>query len=213
MGVNQLIKGVTLEDIYDFMDHGDPGEAPEEIVVFMDLMELVRGLRLRPLFGTRNLVVKHLIVAKGLSRHMAVKVYESSYEYFYSSEEISKQAHRNAYADQIDRQIAIAELAVRDVKDSKAVVEMIKTAFLVRRLDQEEVEFMPEEWRKEPIVLYDTSALSAGMPKINRIELSNQIQSLPGISEKVKNRLEQEALNITLNLFPDVEENVRKTGS
>ena len=49
MTKNELIKGITLADIYDFVDNGDPGNAPEKIIVYLDFMDKVRSMDLHSL--------------------------------------------------------------------------------------------------------------------------------------------------------------------
>ncbi|WP_372744286.1 hypothetical protein [Lutibacter sp.] len=208
---NDLIKGITLSDVYDFVDNGDPNNAPEKMVVYLDLMDKVRGMHHRAFdYGSKESILNHLIKVEKLSRHIATNLYYNSLEYFYASQHLSKQAQNNVYADKIDRLIAVAETAITDVKDAKAVVSMIKDAWLVRGGDKEEKEFIPDEWLKKQFVLYTTDALEAGMPAINRIELKKQIESYPELSEKERQAIMREALIDDIIIFPDEQEDARK---
>lgn len=212
MTKNDLIKGVSLNDIYDFVDNGDPDNTPEKIAVYLELMDKVRSLHLRVAnYGTKESILNHLIKVEKLTRHIATNVYYSALEYFYASEQLSRKAQTNVYAEKIDRQIAIAELAVKDVKDSKAVVSMIIDAWKVRGLDKEEKDDVPMDWFKEQFVLYTTTALEAGLDPIDRNELKKQIESYPELTEKERNMLLQEALIEPIILFPDESENPRKS--
>lgn len=212
MNNNDLIKGITLTDIYDFVDNGDPANTPEKIAVYLDLMDKVRSMHLRVAhFGTKESVLNHLIKVEKLTRHIATNVYYNSLEYFYASEQLSRKAQTNVYAEKIDRQIAIAELAVKDVKDSKAVVSMIIDAWKVRGLDKDVKEEIPMEWFKEQFVLYTTNALEAGLDPINRIELKKQIEEYPELTEKEKSMLLRESLIEPIILFPNEQEDPRKT--
>ena len=209
--LNNLIKGITLSDIYDFVDHGDSENADIGIVAYLDLMDKVRSMDLRVAqFGTKESVLNHLIKVENLTRHIASKVYNDALEYFYVSAELSKQAQRNVYAAKIDRMIVIAELAVNDVKDARNVVAMIKEAFIVRGLDKEDIDKIPEEWFKEQVVIYTTDAIKAGIDPINRLELAKAIDKYPEVTEKVKIQIKKEALIENLTLFPDGPENARK---
>lgn len=209
--LNNLIKGITLSDIYDFVDHGDPDHADEAIVVYLDLMDKVRSMDLRvSQFGTKESVLNHLIKVEKLTRHMANKIYYDALEYFYVSAELSKQAQRNVYAAKMDRLIVLAELAAKDNKDLKMVSDMYKQVFIIRGLDKDDIEPIPEDWFKEQIVLYDTNALKAGIDPINRLLLAKDIDNLPEVSEKVKAELRREALIDPLILFANEQENPRK---
>ena len=212
MNQNNLIKGIDLDDIYDFVDNGDPENTPEGIAVYLDLMDKVRSMHLRVAhFGTKESILNHLIKVEQLTRHIATKLYYNSLEYFYASDRLSAEAQRNVYADKIDRQISIAELAVQDVKDAKAVVSMIMDAWRARGLDKEKPKEIPDEWLKEQFVLYTTDALEAGLEPINRIELKKQIENYPELTEKEKSMLFRESLIEDVIIFPNEQENARKS--
>lgn len=211
MDNNQLIKGISIEDIYDFVDHGDANKTPPGIALYFELMEKVRVLDLRAAdYGTKNSVINHLVKIEGLTRHLAEKVYYDALEYYYASATLSKQAQRNVYAARIERLIAIAELAVKDVKDANMVAAMYEKAAKLRNLDKEEKEFIPEQWFKEQFVIYSTDPVKAGLQPINRLELAKQIDSYPELTEKEKEMLKREALIEDLIIFPDEQANPRK---
>ena len=211
MDNNQLIKGISIEDIYDFVDHGDANNTPPGIALYFELMEKVRVLDLRAAdSGTKNSVINHLVKIEGLTRHLAEKVYYDALEYYYASATLSKQAQRNVYAARIERLIAIAELAVKDVKDANMVAAMYEKAAKLRNLDKEDKEMIPEQWFKEQFVIYSTDPVKAGLQPINRIELAKQIDSYPELTEKEKEMLKREALIEDLIIFPDEQANPRK---
>jgi len=210
---NKLIKGVHINDIYDFVDNGDPGDTPPEIALYFVLMEKVRQLHSRVLdFGTKTSIINHLVKVEGLTRHIAEKVYYDALEYYNASNRLSKQAQRNVYADKIDRQIAIFEPFVKEIKDSKELVAMIEKAAKIRQLDKEEVDVIPEEWLKKTWNLYTTDALEAGLEPINSNELARIIDSLPDITNKERKQIAMEAAQMTIEVFPNDEKNPRKEG-
>lgn len=208
---NKLLKHLSLEDIYDFVDNGNPDNTPPGIALFFDLMEKVRVLDLRAeTHGTKESILKHLIKIEHLTRHIAEKIYYAGLEYYYASAQLSKQAQRNVYAARIERQIAIVEPTVQDVRDAKMIADMYEKAAKMRGLDKEEQEFIPEEWLKKTFNLFTTDALTAGMEPINRIELAKQIDGYPELTNKHKEALKREANIITLEIFPDEQKNPRK---
>lgn len=208
---NKLIKYVQINDIYDFVDNGDPDNTPPEIALYFELMEKVRVLDLRVAdFGTKNSVLNHLVKVEKLTRHIAEKVYYDALEYYYASAQLSKQAQRNVYAAKMERQIAIAEIAVKDVKDAKDVIAMYEKVAKMRNLDKEEQEIIPEEWLKKQFVVYTTDALTAGLEPINRSLLAKQIDSYPELTAKEKAMLKREALIEDVIIFPDEQKNARK---
>ncbi|MEI6865796.1 hypothetical protein [Flavicella sp.] len=211
MNKSELIKGIHINDCYDFVDVGDESKMTPGLSLYFELMDKVRSMHNRVAdFGTKESILKHLISVEKLSRHLATKVYYDGLEYYHGSTYLSKQAQKNIYADKIDRMIAIAEMAVKGVKDAKAVASMIKDAFIVRGLDKEEKKEIPGEWFKKQFVLYSTDALEAGLIPANRVELKEQAEAYPEITEKQLEIILQDSLITDLNLFPDDEENPRK---
>ena len=211
MNKNNLIKGITINDIYDFVDNGNPDETPEAIAVYFELMEIVRVLDLRAIdYGTKESVLKHLIKVEHLTRHMAEKVYYDALEYYYSSARLSKQAQRNIDADKIDRLVAITMPFVQDAKDAKIVADMIEKAHKIRQADKDEVSFIPEERLKETWTLYTTDMIEAGLEPINNDLLIKQIENYPEITNKEKAQIKKEAGLLTLEIFPDDKTNPRK---
>ena len=211
MDTNKLIKGITINDIYDFVDNGDPADTPEGIALYFVLMEKVRALDLRASdYGTKTSILNHLIKAEGLTRHIAEKVYYDSLEYYYSSARLSKQAQRNLDADKIDRLVAMTTPFINDAKDAKIVADMIEKAHKIRQADKDDVAFIPEEWLKETWTLYTTDMIEAGLEPINTELLIKQIDNYPEITNKQKAQVKKEAGLLTLEIFPNDKENPRK---
>lgn len=208
------IDQVNLHDIYDFMETGNPQNAPLHIVEYLDLLDMVRGMFLRiDIYGSKDVIVKHLMTTKKLSRYKAMQVCDEAQEYFYADSKISKSAWKNIYADKMEKMINFAMLRVNDVNDAQKVVKMLLDASVLRGVNEEDKEELPPEIFQAPFVVYtwDTEALD--MPKVNRQKLSEMIDKFPEITEKEKIRIKQEALipGFRLKIFPDEQENPRKS--
>lgn len=207
-----LINNVELADIYEFMETGDPDNAPKEIVDYLELLNKVYGMTLRiDKFSSKEMVVKHLIVAEKLSRFKATSIYNEAIEYFYNDKAITKKAWRNFYASIMDQEINFSRLIQKDTADAKRIVEMAKTAAEMRGALDEEVEELPKELFTPPIVIYSCDAEMLGMPKVDRNKLSAQIDSYPDISEKEKIQIKREAQILPIKMFPDEQEDARKS--
>lgn len=208
---NNLIKGVTLSDIYDFVDNGDTENTPTEIAVYFELMEKVRVLDLRASdYGTKISVINHLVKVEKLTRHMAEKVYYDGLEYYYASAKLSKQAQRNIDAAKIDRLVAMQTPFVKDAKDAKIIADMIAKAHQIRQADKDDIEIIPEEWLKETFNLYTTSTIEAGLEPVNTRLLLEQIEAYPELTNKELAQIKKESGLLTLEIFPNDKENPRK---
>lgn len=211
------IDQVDLKDIYDFMETGNPKNAPEHIIAYLDLLDMVRGMFLRiDQFGSKEAIVKHLMVSSKykLSRYKASQVCDEAQEYFYSDSKISKNAWRNIYASKVDMMINFAMQMVKDVNDAQKVVKMcIDAGVILREVNTPDKEELPKEIFQPPFVVYtwDTDALD--MPKVNRQKLSEMIDKFPELTEKERIRIKQESLipGFPLKIFPNEQEDPRKS--
>jgi hypothetical protein len=206
------IDDVDIHDIYDFMENGTPANAPAHIVKYLDLLDKARGMHLRiDQFGSSEAIIKHLMVSDNLSRYKAKQLYNEALEYFYCDNTISKTAYRNIYADKIDKMINFSMQIAKDVSDAGKVVKMIVDAAKVRALDEPDKEELPDELFKQPIKLYTADAKSLGMPETNRNQLKAFIENMPELTEKEKQRLLQEADITPFKIFPNEQEDPRKS--
>ncbi len=208
------IDQINLRDIYDFMETGNPANAPVHIVAYLDLLDMVRGMFLRiDKWGSKESIVKHLMTVKKLSRYKAMQVCDEAQEYFYCDSKISKAAWKNIYADKMEKMINFAMLTVKDVNDAQKVVKMLLDVSVLRGVNEEDKEELPAEMFQAPFVVYtwDTEALE--MPKVNRQRLAEMIDAYPELTEKEKIRIKQEALipGYKLKIFPNEQEDPRKS--
>lgn len=206
------IDQINLRDIYDFMETGNPANAPEHIVAYLELLDKVRGMFLRiDQFGSRDAIIKHLITVDKMSRYKAAQVCDEAREYFYSDSKISKSAWKNIYADKIEMMINFAMQRVQDVNDAQKVVKMLVDASVLRGVNEPDIEEIPAEVFQAPFVVYTSSAETLGIPKPNRQRLAEMIDKFPELSEKEKEHLKREAGIKQLILFPNEQEDARKS--
>lgn len=204
---------IDISHIYDFMENGNMDNAPEEIRDYVLLMDKVRGMYLRiDKFGNSEAIIKHLITAENLTRRKAKQFFEETLEYFYCDSHVSKQAWKNIYADKMDKMINFAMLMVKDINDASKVTKMIMEQRVMRDLDKEDKEELPEELFNQPVKLYMANAAELGLPAANRTELKKFVEDLPELTEKEKVRLKQEAdIDNSFKLFPDEQEDPRRS--
>ncbi len=206
------IQDIDLDTIYDFVDNGDRSKAPQEIIDYLDLMDKIRGMSLRiDRYGSKDAIVNHLIKIEGLSRFLANKAYNQSMEYFYADSDISKEAWRNILAQRMDKNYAIAQLLVKDVSDAKKVNDMIKDMGIALGLHLPDPEPVPEGAYQRPTKIYTLSMEDLGKVPQSKKELREFIMQMPEVSEKVKLMALQEALLEPMNLFPEENEDPRKS--
>lgn len=206
------IDDISLEHVYDFMERGNMNNAPEAIVQYLDRLDKIRGMFLRiDKFGSKETIVKHLMLVDGMSRYKAMQVCDEAQQYFYADVKISKAAWRNIYAEKMEKAVNFGLLTMKDVSDAAKVVKMLADLGDMRGVNLEEKDELPASLFEAPWVVYSADAEFLGMPKPNRNKISALIDSYPELSEKEKNHLKREALILPLNIFPDEQEDARKT--
>jgi hypothetical protein len=208
-----LIDNVNLEDIYRFMETGNPDNAPVEIVAYLEALTRVHGMLLRiDKFGSREAVIKHLVVSDKLSRLKASQLCSEAIEYFYVDKEVSKKAWANFYANIVDQEINFLRLTKKDGQDSKRVAELAKIAAEMRGVYNEDKEELPAELFQKPVVIYTTDISDLGLPKVDRNRIKEMIDTKFGqLTEKERQRLYQEADVIPFKALPNEQEDPRKS--
>lgn len=201
------IKDISLEQIYAFIDDGDPDDAPSEIIQYLELMDKVRGMHLRvDRYGGKDAIVNHLIKVEGISRYLANKVYNQAMEYFYADIEISRNAWLNIIAGKMEKVSSFGMVQMKDVSDAAKVNKMlVELKDVVMQLYENESD-IPDGAYDKMIKIYTTSMSDLGKKPQPKKELAEFIKSLPNeISEKVKELAEQEAGLKQLEFLPDAD--------
>jgi hypothetical protein len=208
-----LIDHITLDDIYRFLETGNPDNAPQEIVRYLELLDKCHSLILRiDSFGNKNAILKHFMVTEKLSRYKASQIYNETIEYFYMDKQVSKRAWANFYANILDQEINYARLTKTTPADSKVVGDLVRKAAELRGVFEAEKEELPEELFQKPIVVYTGDILNVGLPKADRNKIKELIdKKVPNLTEKEKQRLYQEAELLPFKVFPHEQEDPRKT--
>lgn len=207
-----LIDNVGLDDLKEFLETGNPDNAPEAIVQYIELLTRIHGMTQRiDKWGSKEAVLKHLIAFEGLSRHKASIIYNETIEYFNTDKEVSKKAWRNFYANIIDQEMNFSRRIQKDTADAKRIVEMAEKAANMRGAFDEEIEELPEELFRTPFIVYTCDSEMLGLPTVDRNRLSAQIDAYPELSEKEKIQIKREAQILPINIFPNEQEDARKS--
>lgn len=207
------INEISLDHIYDFMEKGNLNNAPEEIVLYLELLDKIRGMFLRiDIFGTKEAIVKHLMLADKISRYKAMQLCDEAQQYFYSDTKISKQAWRTIYAEKAEKMINFAMQTVKNPTDAAKVVKMLLDVAELRGINLPEQEELPAELFQPPWVIYSADAEFLGLEtKANRHRLAEMIDAFPELTEKQRVQIKREAQILPIKVFPNEQEDGRKS--
>ena len=207
------INEISLDHIYDFMEKGNLNNAPEEIVLYIELLDKIRGMFLRiDVFGTKEAIVKHLMLVDKISRYKAMQLCDEAQQYFYSDSKISKQAWRTIYAEKAEKMINFAMQTVKNPTDAAKVVKMLLDVAELRGINLPEQEELPAELFQPPWVIYSADAEFLGLEtKANRHRLAEMIDAFPELTEKQRVQIKREAQILPIKVFPNEQEDGRKS--
>ncbi len=206
------IDHVTLDQLQEFLERGSMSNASAELVAFVEMLDKVRGMIKRfDIYGNKEGVIKHLVAFEKLSKFKANQIYAEAIQYFYIDSHISKRAYANLYAEKMDNAANMALMLAKDVSDVKKYVEIIKEAAAMRQLHVEDAEELPEGFFDKPIKLLTTDPNVFEFGKANRIGIEDFIDKFPELTEKEKLRIKQEAGLHLLKIFPDEQEDPRRS--
>lgn len=188
------INDITLDHVYQFIETGDALNAPPEIVQYLEILSAVHTMSLRiDIYGSREMVLKDLMVRYGVTHGKASTLYNEAIEYFYAEKEVSKKSLGNFYANVIDKVINFSLLIMKDTADAKRIADMVKVSAELRGVFEEQEQEIPKEMFRKPFVIYSTSFEELGLQPTNRKKLQEQIDKIEGLTEKEKEKLYQDA--------------------
>lgn len=199
--MNNPFENISIDDIYEFLENGDMKDAPQEIVEYMMMLEKVWGMHKRSFdFPSNEAVITHLVLVHNYKRPKARQLLNEALEYFSKENQLSKETWRGIIAEKgMNSFIAAIRVAKnsRDFKDSFWILlELGK--FL--GWDAPEAEGIDENFlRQMQIVSADIEMF--GLPKVPRNEISAWIDTLPDISQKMKDKAKAEVDGVPFRML------------
>jgi hypothetical protein len=210
---HNLLNELSLDDITEFLLHGDLKNAPEGVAEYLNLLEKVRGMLLRfDLYPNDDIVIKHLVFHDGITPSKARTVISETREYFYVDTNVSKEAWKNIIAEGMQKLITAAILSAKETKDYVSIGKLYKDLADIRGVnDKDDNEIPYELLNQEQWIIYTFDVEDFGMTKANRNNVKALIESSTlELSDKEKQQLFREADILPFKIFPNESENARK---
>ena len=163
---------------------------------YYELMDLVRGLRLRQLTPegkpiTKAGIIKLLRNQYGVSDWTARQVFNDAINFFYAVDNVTPKAWANLYAERLDK-LADAAIAIGNIKLAVSIMEKaahLRGADKAAELDAEAADELPPP----STVIYTTKASDLGLPETDEAEIIKIIDSVPNIPQVVRENLKEDA--------------------
>ena len=186
------IEGVELAVLQQYIDTGRTADMPEEIIQYINDLELVRGLLLR--YVAKENIIKLLKAAPyNLTDYSARQRVFDAIDLFYIDNEIKRDAWRGLFAERLENIATTMLHASKSVRELKEAAMIFVEAAKMRGVFDPEPDSLPEELFVKPIRIYTIDITDLGHERVNRHELARMIDSYQ-IDEVTRQRLRQEAM-------------------
>ncbi|MCH8490017.1 MAG: hypothetical protein LAT81_08830 [Oceanicaulis sp.] len=204
------IEGHELEIIENYIENGRVGTLPEELLQYLDHLEIIRGLHHRN--KSRQFII-HFLTGEpyNLSPYLARKRFADSMNLFYLDTSVRKESWRNIYAEKLEKAAIAALEMMKTVKDLDVYKNLLVAAANMRQLEKDDPEELPKELFEKPFKVYTSDVeLFVDMPKTDRKLLAEMIDNYD-ISEMDKKRLREESAIDTPKLRLDEQSTQKDT--
>lgn len=192
------------DELLIYIESGAKGNLPEEMIQYVNLLELIRGMHMR--YQNRQAIVSFLQQPPyELSYYQATKRYSEAVNFFYLDNEIKKQAWRNIYAEKLDKAADLILKTATCSKDLDIYKNMIYAAKDLRGLDEKDQIDIPDDFFKKQVKIFTLDPKLLGRNRPDRRLLGKHIDSLD-IPEADKQRARSDAgLNKTIDFIDAVD--------
>ncbi len=199
---------VNLEDfkyekILAFIESGAQGDLPDELIEYVQLLELIRSMYDK--YDSIPAIVNYLQKVHNLSEFVSKRRVNEAINLFYVDNHIKKQTWRNVYASRLDRAADLALKASNSVADLEVYKKIVDAAARMRQLDKEDEKELPKELFEKSFKVFTLHPERIGRKSADRYLLAQQIDNL-SIPEKEKDKAKSDALMTDeIELFNDAD--------
>jgi hypothetical protein len=187
--------------LQDYIKKGKTDQLPDEIVIYMELLEMVRSMYSK--YETKVFIIKTLLSAPyNLSRYRAHNLFADALNFFYTDNKVKQKAWESIYAQHLDN-LAYYALELDDIEGAR---RCFMDAAKMRGAGKPDKEEIPAEFFNRPVVIYTMDAEKAGLPTTERKSLAAFIDNIPEITERERVRLKKDAGVQEFELFEDYQD-------
>ena len=141
--------------LMDWLDKGSQEQLTEEMLVYLEQLTTVNSLWNS--CHSPQLIIKKLIAAyPDLNFRTAKSRMEDAFQYFYMDSKLKKEAWRNVIFEKMMKLVDVAILSAKTVDDYTKASLILQRAYLVKQLDKEDKEGIPDSIFNKPIKIYAT---------------------------------------------------------
>ena len=178
----------SYEQLQSFIGTGKTKDMPADLVDYLQVLELCRSMYDK--YAEKKFIIKTLTLAPWkLSEYHANKVFTEAINFFYSNNEVKREAWAQVYADKLDK---LALLAIQDNDWTTARNCMQDAAKL--RMGEKSDQSIPKQLLERRPIFYTLKAKDIGLPEANRTKLAQWIDNLEDIPNEDRIRIHRDGM-------------------
>lgn len=194
------IDSVSYGELQAFIMSGKT-EMPQNLQNYFDLLEVIRSMYSK--YKSKKFIVNTITCAPyKIPKRAADKLFCDALNFFYSDNDIKKEAWKSIYAEKLE----MAAMVAWQQNDMETYGKLIMDAAELRGCKKDDA-LEKEKYDKRPVV-YIFDAKKFGLPEPNKRELATLIDNLDiGEKEKQKARRDAQIIEDTeFEILPDDED-------
>lgn len=178
----------SYEQLQLWIESGKVKNIPEELVEYMQALELVRSMYDK--YESKKFIITTLSLKPwSLSEYQANKLFAQALNFFHANNEVKREAWGSIYADRMDN-VALLAIALNDVNAAK---DAFDKAYKYR-VGEKSTQIIPRELLERRPIFYTLKAKDVGLPEANRSKLAQWIDSLDDIPDEDRLRLHRDGM-------------------
>jgi hypothetical protein len=178
----------SYEQLQAWVESGKTKGLPYDLVNYLSTLELVRSMYDK--YAQKKFIVKTLMLPPySLSEYRAHKMFSEALNFFYSNNEVKREAWANIYADKLDK-LALIAIESNDYQTAeKCTMNAVKL-----RMGEKSNQNIPKQLLERRPIFYTIRAKDVGLPEANRAKLAQWIDKLEDIPAEERNRMHRDGM-------------------
>ena len=178
----------SYEQLQAYIETGKTKGIPDDLITYLQALELVRSMYDK--YKAKKFIVTTLMLPPwSLSEYRAQKLFGESINFFYSNNEIKRDAWAQVYADKFDK-LALLAIEMNDI----LTAERCTSAAVKLRMGEKANQNIPRSLLDRRPVFYTIKPKDVNFPEADRPKLNKWIDSLDDISTEERIRLHRDAM-------------------
>ena len=178
----------SYEQLQLFIATGKSKDIPVELVRYLEILEVARSMYDK--YQEKKFIVKTLMLPPWkLTEYHANKIFTDSVNFFYSNNEVKREAWAHIYADKLDK---LAKLAIQD-NDWPTANKCFQDAAKLR-MGEIVTQNIPRQLLERRPIFYTIRPKDIGLPEASRPKLAQWIDSLEDIPNEERIRMHRDGM-------------------